>query len=256
MYTNQPAKFDIACYGKPMNSFEQNKNNHSPLASVGILMLETQFPRIIGDIGNAKSWQFPVLYKTVQGSSASTALSVDSGELLAPFISAARELVVQGADGITTSCGFLSLFQNELKSAIGVPVATSSLMQVPWVQALLPEGKRVGVLTVHAQNLTAEHLIAAGAPQDTPVAGTENGNEFTRVILADEPDMNLDACRIDNLEAASKLLRLHPNIGAIVLECTNMVPYASDIQISTGLPVFSIYTLINWFQSGLVPRRF
>ncbi|MFT6307206.1 MAG: Asp/Glu/hydantoin racemase [Halioglobus sp.] len=239
-----------------MNSFEQNKNNISLTASVGILMLETRFPRIMGDIGNAETWQFPVLYKIVHGSSATAALSANSGELLAPFISAARELVVNGADGITTSCGFLSLFQNELSSAIGVPVATSSLMQVPWVQAMLPPGKRVGVLTIQARNLTAAHLVAAGARLDTPVAGTENGTEFTRVILADESLMDFDACRIDNLEAASELLRQHPDVGAIVLECTNMVPYAADIQFSTGLPVYSIYTLINWFQSGLVPRRF
>ncbi|MFT4730175.1 MAG: hypothetical protein ACI9UN_004698, partial [Granulosicoccus sp.] len=90
-----------------MNSFEQNKNNISLTASVGILMLETHFPRIMGDIGNADTWQFPVLYKIVHGSSATAALSANSGELLAPFISAARELVVNGADGITTSCGFL-----------------------------------------------------------------------------------------------------------------------------------------------------
>ena len=219
-------------------------------------MLETQFPRVIGDIGNKNSWNFPVLYKIVHGASATTALSENSSELLAPFIAAARSLIEEGADGITTSCGFLSLFQQELKTAIGVPVVTSSLMQVPWVQATLPPGKRVGVLTVHAQNLTAEHLLAAGASTDTPIAGTENGKEFTRVILADEPDMDLQACREDNLQAATELLRQHPDIGAIVLECTNMVPYAADIQQLTGLPVFSIHTLINWFQSGLVPQRF
>jgi Asp/Glu/hydantoin racemase len=183
-------------------------------------------------------------------------LSADSGELLALFIAAATELVDQGADGITTSCGFLSLFQNELRSAIRVPVATSSLMQAPWVQALFPTGKCVGVLTFHAKHLTADHLIAAGARLNTPVAGTENGNEFTRLILADEPHMDFVACRVDNLEAARELLRQHPDIGAIVLECTKMVPYAANIRKRTGLPVFSIYTLINWFQSGLVPRQF
>lgn len=219
-------------------------------------MLETRFPRVLGDIGNVDSWTFPVVYKKVHGASAATALSADSGELLAPFIEAAKELLAEGADGITTSCGFLSLFQDELKNALEVPVATSSLMQVPWVKALLPPGKRVGVLTVHAQNLTTEHLLAAGAPIDTPIAGTEHGKEFTRVILADEPHMDLDACREDNLDAARQLLRDNPDIGAIVLECTNMVPYAADIQNLTGLPVFSIFTLINWFQSGLIPKRF
>jgi Asp/Glu/hydantoin racemase len=114
----------------------------------------------------------------------------------------------------------------------------------------------VGVLTVHAKNLSAEHLIAAGAPLDTPVAGTENGEEFTRVILADEPTMNIELSRQDNIQAAQYLVANHKNIGAIVLECTNMVPYAADIQATTGLPVFSINTFINWFQAGLVAKRF
>jgi len=68
--------------------------------------------------------------------------------------------------------------------------------------------------------------------------------------------MDQDACRRDNLDAASTLIEQHPNIGAIVLECTNMVPYASDIQKLTGVPVFSIVTLIKWFQSGLISQRF
>jgi len=120
----------------------------------------------------------------------------------------------------------------------------------------LPDGKRVGVLTVHANNLTTEHLHAAGAAIDTPVEGTEHGSEFTRVILNDETRMDIAAARKDNLQAAQALISKHDNIGAIVLECTNMVPYAADIQLSTGLPVFSIYTFINWFQAGLVAKRF
>jgi len=116
-----------------MNQSEHTKKDDSAPASVGILMLETQFPRILGDIGHPGTWDFPVLYKTVHGASAFAALSSNSDELLVPFIVAAKELVMQGAAGITTSCGFLSLFQSELKSAIDVPVATSSLMQVPWV---------------------------------------------------------------------------------------------------------------------------
>ena len=239
-----------------MARHQQSKKDETHLASVGILMLETQFPRVLGDLGNAASWDFPVRFAMVKGASANLALSQDSDTLLEPFIVSAKELLAQGVDGITTSCGFLSLMQKELSAAIDAPVAASSLMQVPWVQAILPPGKRVGVLTVHASNLLEKHLLAAGAPADTPVAGTENGHEFTRVILGDELTMDLGKCRADNLQAAQELITNHDNIGAIVLECTNMVPYAADIQAVTGLPVFSIHTFINWFQAGLVAKRF
>ncbi|NND92982.1 MAG: aspartate/glutamate racemase family protein [Granulosicoccus sp.] len=225
-------------------------------ASIGILMLETRFPRIPGDPGNPESWPFPVRYHVVRGATASAAIGSNSQALLQVFIDAAADLVSQGVDGITTSCGFLSLMQRELKAAISVPVAASSLMQIPAVQSLLPAGRRVGVLTIDSHALTGAHLHAAGAPMDTPVMGTENGKEFTRVILNDERDMDIALCRSDNLQAAQCLVARYPDVGAIVLECTNMVPYAADIQAVTGLPVYSIHTFINWFQSGLAPRRF
>lgn len=219
-------------------------------------MLQTRFPRIPGDLGNASSWNFPVQYSVVKGASAHAVIVANDEQLLTPFIEAAKDLVALGVDGITTSCGFLSLMQNELSAAINVPVAASSLMQVPWVESLLPRGQRVGVLTIHSERLLPRHLAAAGAATDTPVEGTEAGKEFTNAILQDETSLNVAQCREDNVEAAIRLIEKHPEVGAIVLECTNMVPYAADIQAVTGLPVYSVYTFINWFQSGLRPRRF
>lgn len=104
-------------------------------APLGVLMLEARFPRIFGDMGNATTWPFPVLYRVVSGASPEKVVLKGAAGLLPDFVAAAQELVRHGAEAITTNCGFLSLFQQELAAAVGVPVATSSLMQVPWVQA-------------------------------------------------------------------------------------------------------------------------
>jgi Asp/Glu/hydantoin racemase len=225
-------------------------------ATIGILMLETRFPRIPGDMGNALTWPFPVLYKTVAGASPDLVVRHKAEGLLDAFIAAAREMVADGADGITTTCGFLSLMQAELSQALGVPVATSSLMQAPMIQALLPPGRRVGVLTISKESLTPEHLSRIGVAADTPVWGTEGGTEFSRVILDDEPRMDVDAARVDLVSAARDFQAAHPNLGAILLECTNMMPYAADVRRVTGLPVFSIRSFVCWFQSSLAPARF
>ena len=172
------------------------------------------------------------------------------------FIEAGRDLVRDGADGITTNCGFLSLFQAELSDALRVPVATSSLMQVDLVNRLLPPGRKAGILTISASTLTPRHLAAAGVPESTPVGSTEGGREFTRAILGNELELDVELARQDNIEAALALCASHPDIGALVLECTNMVPYAADIRAATGVPVFSIETFVSWFQSSLVPRRY
>ena len=224
-------------------------------ASIGILMLEARFPRIPGDMGNALTWDFPVHYKIVRGASPDLVVRKGAEGLLDGFVAAAQELVADGADGITTNCGFLSLFQQELSNAVGVPVATSSLMQVPLVNALLPQNKRAGILTISGKTLTEAHLSAAGVPLDTPIGSTEDGREFTRVILDNEAELDVELARRDNVGAALALQRGNDDLGAIVLECTNMCPYAVDISEATGLPVFSIVTFIEWFQASLTPRR-
>ena len=223
---------------------------------IGILMLETKFPRIPGDMGNGLTWPFPVLYKVVPGATPDRVVRHKSAGLINAFLDAASELVELGADGITTTCGFLSLYQRELAAHVRVPVAASSLMQIPLVERILPPGKRVGVLTVSAASLTPEHFIAAGADPNTPVVGTEQGREFTRVMLDEKHTLDAAAAERDILDAGNALVSQHSDIGAIVLECTNMVPYARALSDHLLLPVYSIYTFVTWFQAGLAPRDF
>jgi Asp/Glu/hydantoin racemase len=225
-------------------------------AKLGILMLEARFPRIPGDMGNAATFPFPVLYKVVSGASPERVVRGRADGLLDAFLDAAKELVTQGADGITTNCGFLSLYQAELAAHVGVPVATSSLMQAPMIQAVLPPDKRVGILTIDAASLTKEHLEKAGVPEGTPVIGTEGGAEFTRAILANELQLDVAAAERDILAAGEELLARHPQVGAVLLECTNMAPYGRALSERLALPVFDIVSFMSWFHAGLRPRDF
>ncbi|MEM7507968.1 MAG: aspartate/glutamate racemase family protein [Pseudomonadota bacterium] len=224
-------------------------------APIGILMLEAQFPRIPGDVGNAQTWPFPVLYRVVTDASPDLVVRRGAEGMLEPFIAAGRDLIALGAEAITTNCGFLSPFQSALAEALGVPVATSALMQVPMAQAMLPSGRRVGVITISAESLSPAHLEAAGCPADLPVVGTEGGAEFSRAILGNELELDVEAARRDLCDAARRLVAAHDDLGAIVLECTNMPPYQADIQALTGLPVFSMVDYVCWIYRGLRPER-
>ncbi|MBT6311779.1 MAG: aspartate/glutamate racemase family protein [Alphaproteobacteria bacterium] len=220
---------------------------------LGILMLDAQFPRILGDMGNARTWPFPVRYKIVRGASPEVVVLQGAEGTLDAFIEAGRELVAEGCRIITTNCGFLAKFQAELSTALGVPVATSALMQAAAIQAVLPPGRRVGILTISAATLTEAHLQAAGVPEGTPVAGIADGCEFQRAILGNALTLDVDQAEADLAAAARAFQAAHPHLGAILLECTNMPPYKKAIAEATGLPVFSIETYVKWLVESL-PR--
>jgi Asp/Glu/hydantoin racemase len=94
-------------------------------------------------------------------------------------------------------------------------------------------------------------------PLDTPLVGTENGKELFRVLIkAEKKDMDVAQAERDVVEAGKELVARHPDVGAIVLECANMAPYAATLQKQLGLPVYDIYSMITWFHAGLRPRAF
>ena len=225
--------------------------------SVGILMLDTRFPRIPGDMGNAATFPFPVRYQRVAGASPDLVVRRGAAGLLPAFVDGARQLEREGVGAITTNCGFLVTYQRELAAAVAVPVFTSSLLLVPLVHRMLPPGRRVGIMTVDAASLGAEHLTAAGVGADVPVAvaGLEGEKEFTRVLLGDEMELDVDLAREEHVQVARRLVTDHPDVGAIVLECTNMPPYTADIQRETGRPVFDITTLVRMAHDGLAAGR-
>jgi Asp/Glu/hydantoin racemase len=222
--------------------------------TVGILMLDTRFPRIPGDMGNASTFPFPVRYERVPGAGPDLVVRRGAAGLLPAFVEGARRLEREGVGAITTNCGFLATFQPELAAAVSVPVFTSSLLLVPLVHRLLSPGQRVGIMTVNAGTLTREHLRAAGIGGDVPVAvaGLETEKEFTRVLLGDELVLDVDVARAEHVRVARRLVTEHGDVGAIVLECTNMPPYAADIQRETGLPVFDIVSLVTMVHGALV----
>jgi hypothetical protein len=216
---------------------------------LGIVMLQTRFPRPLGDIGNPASFSCAVLSRVVSGAVPArvveTAQALRESGLLASFEAAVRDLERGGAAVITTSCGFLVLMQKELQAAAGVPVLTSSLLMLP---GLLREHGRVGVLTISAQRLGPDYLLAAGVPadrlRDVVIEGVDPKGEFAQAILGDRATMDLERAAQDVVAAAVKLKRRAPALTDLVLECTNMPPYAQKIEAVTGLRTWSLFQAI------------
>ncbi|WP_342358705.1 aspartate/glutamate racemase family protein [Terrarubrum flagellatum] len=224
--------------------------------TVGILMVRSHFRRWPGDIGHAGTWSFPVQYKIVHDAVPSRMTQLHQSSLLEPFKQAAQELIDAGVDGITTTCGFLSIYQRELADFCSVPVATSALLQAPMVERMLPTGRKVGILTYNGEVLNGPYLDAVGIAKDTPVVGLPQNSEFVRSIREGDDAVPYNVLRDEVLRAAADLVTKHPDVGAIVSECTNLTPFSADIAERFGLPVFDAVTMVNTFHAALRPRRF
>lgn len=215
---------------------------------LGILMLDTRFPRIKGDIGNAQSFDFLVIFRRMEGIGSADAVTAhpDRPRVLAALEANARALAAEGAIGLSTSCGFLALYQDDLSARSPVPVATSALLHIKRLA-----GKRIGVLTASARNLTPAHFAAVGAPTDTPFVGLPEDSSFARTFIGNATTLDCDQVEREVVAAARDLVARHPGIDTIVFECTNLPPYKKAVEDAVGLPVFDILDLLKHFHDKL-----
>jgi hypothetical protein len=212
---------------------------------LGVLMLDTRFTRFPGDIGNPLSYDTGVLFEVVRGATVDKVVPAKAPPLIDDFVAAGNRLIERGATAITTGCGFLVLNQAELSRRLSVPVATSALLLIPSLMKLLPAGKRLGVLTFSSADLTPAHFAAAGAPTDTPVEGVTQDGVFQSAIYERPCEDSVAAREAEVVAAARRLLARHPDIGAILFECTNFPPHRAAVEQATGLPVYDVFTLIG-----------
>jgi hypothetical protein len=228
----------------------------SPNKTLGIMQLDTRFPRIRGDVGNRESYTFPVNIKIVSGASVQRVVMEGDPKLLSPFLDAAIELESQGAFAITTSCGFLAPFQKEISSAVKVPVFLSSLIQIPLAYQITQ--RRIGIITANGAALKESHLRAAGVMEDVPLAirGLEDKPSFAGTILDDGDTIDPKQIEKEVLEAAEELLATYSDIGAFVFECHNLAPYAPAVFAATNRPVFDIISFANWMYNTVVKTEF
>ncbi|MFY7873051.1 MAG: aspartate/glutamate racemase family protein [Limnohabitans sp.] len=218
----------------------------APSPFIGVIMLDTRFFRPAGDIGQPLTFEragIPARFHRVARATARRVVLCTSHDLLQPFMEAAQTLEQQGAALITTSCGFLARYQSELQAAVKVPVISSSLLQCQHLE-------RPGIVTFDAASLKADVLEGAGVPPGTPVCGLQPGCLLQTAILQDWPSMDLQQTCADVVEASLRLLKLHPDVEQIVLECTNMPPYREAIMRATGRQVLDLETMLlqQWTQ--------
>jgi len=227
---------------------------------IGILMLDTIFPRISGDIGNARTYNLPVRYKVVKNASPDKIMGDNPAtELLQPFIDAACELESEGVKAITTSCGFLTPFQRELANAVSIPVFTSALIIVPLIRTMIKSDQKIGIFTERANFMNEGHFNKVGwSAKDIPVAisGMPQGAKFPELFIGNRYEGDRDTLQREMEELTRRHMEQHPDTGAIVFECTNFGPFSRHVQDIARVPVFGINQLLEYIASVVNVRSY
>lgn len=225
---------------------------------IGVLSLESYNAKPPGHIKYPFSFNFPINYKIVKGVTAKDLIYNHGPHLLAPFKKAMKELEEEGVRAITGSCGFLALYQSTLAAQVDVPVFMSSLIQLPMVSHMLKPGRKIGVVTASKAGLTPDHLAAVGA-DGIPVciAGMDDCREFTEVIIEKQRvDLDYDKVLAEVIAVTKNMVEGNAKIGAIVFECTDLPPFAFEIQKQINLPIFDLTTLTNMVSNAVVQRPY
>ncbi|MEC3917465.1 aspartate/glutamate racemase family protein [Nocardia sp. CDC160] len=220
---------------------------------IGVLCLDTAFTKFPGHIRNPSTFDFPVVYRVVHGATPRRVVTEADPTLLDPFIDAARELESKGVQAITAACGFLVIFQQRLADSVHIPLYTSSLIQLPLIHRMLPSDRKIGLLVADAQSLTHRHLKAIGG-ESIPicVAGMATHPEFREVILEGRrPDLDSGRLESEVVDEVTRLAAHNPDMGALLIECTDLVPYRHTLQNLLGIPIFDIVTLTTMVHNTL-----
>ncbi|KAI1394601.1 hypothetical protein F4819DRAFT_258798 [Hypoxylon fuscum] len=233
------------------------QESESPLPPLGFISIDIILHRPPGDPFNDKTWPFPLIREKADNSSEMQVISSKPYDdaFIDRFVDAGERLVKRGAVGIITSCGFLAMAQQALAARLPIPVATSALVQIPSVLALLSASSTVGILTYDDARLGLAHLEALGIPPSRcRIRGVPAGGSLQSHIQYGDAYVH-DEISAELVRMARNLIAENKEIAALCLECTQMPPFAEAIQDAIGLPVYDVHTMGCWFYSGLVSTR-
>lgn len=225
---------------------------------IGVLLIDCRTPFIPGDVGNASSYHYPILFRTVPDVTLDRLIEQGDLSLTGKVIETAQALEAAGVTAITSDCGYMMHFQEQVAAAVSIPVMLSSLLQLPFISSLLGPDRAVGIVCANRRRLTDELLEKANPNARIPVhvAGLENCPNFRGPILDETDTLDSEAIEAEVVATAEAMCKSHPEIGAILLECSNLPPYAYAVQARTRRPVFDFLTMIDHVRAAGRRRPF
>lgn len=227
--------------------------------NIGIIAMDARVPYPPGSPNNAQTMDYPVTYEVLRDAKYESLIyNPQFEDLKRSFLRAGQDLVERGVKAVVGSCGFMVLFQRELADALPVPVYSSSLLQMPMIAQSLGTNRKIGILTFNGPSLTDKHMEIATSGLDIQyvVRGLENCPSFYETVHGESGVLDIEVVEAELVAEAEQMVRDNRDVAAILLECTDLPPYAAAIGKATGLPVYDIMTLVDWVHRSVQPKKY
>jgi hypothetical protein len=226
--------------------------------TLGVLVMKSRVPCIPGSVSNASTYRYPVIHRVVEGLDVQRLVRDADPTLLEPILREARELERAGVSAITSDCGYMALFQKQVAAQLSVPVCLTSLLQIPFIHSLLPASNRVGIVVADSRSVRPQALEAVGVTPSMGVviAGMEGRRAFDSAIMEENGTLDSDAIAAELISVCEALVTKHPNVGALLLECSEFPAYSAAVQAAIRKPVFDFMTMLDYVYDSVARRAY
>ena len=221
---------------------------------IGVICIKLDYPKIPGNVVNAQTFSFPVIYEVLDFEIERLFEGDPTLEQL--VLDAAKKLEKAGVKAIVGACGYFAHFQQSVANAVDIPVYMSSLCQLPMIRMGCGTEGKIGVLCANGENLDEKILSQIGESSDNLIIADVSELDSFGAIRWGKDVLDNVALSHDLANLATKMHADNPEMRAILLECSDLPPYAFDIQEACGLPVYDFITMIEWVGRAVSQRRY
>lgn len=240
-------------------TYKINDGSRGTGEAVGVIVLNSLIPCPPGHVSNSWTFDFPIHYLRVEEAGIDEVVNKGDQGVVNAIIDAAKALERDGCRAVCADCGYFGNYQKEIAASVDVPVYMSSVIQLTWIAIAMKPEQKIGVICANKDGITDQMFRACGVSEETQarcvVRGAGVKPEFAR-LLADEGELDFEKIKNELVEIAVEMQEENPEIGAILLECTDMPPYAYAIQAATNLPVYDATTLIKYVNNVVTQKPY
>ena len=217
-----------------------------------VLQLDTQFPRIIGDICCKETFLSNINIIKINNASVSQIISKNPNEQ--HFVNFKNQILKTKEKLITTSCGFTFFWQSPFNKLTKSEIITSSLCCLEEKRKYYNDNE-ILIFTFDEDILKFLLFSKLKIPFKGHILGLKKNNLLHKIIFNNENYYDFEKISYELNQLLWKKIK-NQNIKLLILECTNLSPYKSGFRNIFSGEIVDLLVLIEKKIPGIIKKEF